>query len=250
VVKITLEARLNKDGNLGSLENEVDKSSLLSGGKKSIGIIDEEIGEIVNYIILNKGPDSKGRAHPTKKIVRYSILEQALEIIHGLYPEFDHIKAYHFKDVNRIWHGKQGAKNAKEAMGEVISALMERHDWSISELIQNISFRYFKDHVIVKKRGIEIKCNVQCAMKIVHEDSPSAVVLDWIKNNEDEDIRKNYGHIKVWYFGTVPLGTWRDEKGRKNAIEMLHEFIPVLMEKYFLNPFGPYKFMGFFLYTP
>ncbi len=69
--------------------------SKVSAATRKLLLKEQFISEIAQHILLHKGPDDKGRAHPSAKRIRVNVLELALEQARGQGLQED-FRPYHF----------------------------------------------------------------------------------------------------------------------------------------------------------
>ena len=195
----------------------------------------ETVDEIVEFIIEHEGPDLDRMAHPVKKRVQYIDLDAALREIHGAGLLHD-LRAYHFKSVIDIWTEDEvrGHHLAREMIGLLIARLQQRYS-SLMGIIKNINSNDFYDEQFEfrNKDGV-IGYNLGSMLQSVkdYRNSSSAAVIDWIKYNPNEEIRREYTGIRPWHFGHTARGTWQGEEGKKNGRELTGQLIARLQQKY------------------
>ncbi|MBI2130024.1 hypothetical protein HYU07_07400, partial [Candidatus Woesearchaeota archaeon] len=157
------------------------------------------VDEIVDFILEHEGPDLDRRARPEKKQVRYVDLDEALNMIHkeGLLPD---LRTYHFNHVLGIWITDKSNSNplGRELTGQLIESLKQRYG-SLIEVVKNIKQDdFYKEQFEFKNKNGVIRYSLWSMLTCVYAASPSAAVVDWIKNNPDEEIRKEYAGIRPW----------------------------------------------------
>ncbi|MDO8741365.1 MAG: hypothetical protein Q7J54_07400 [Candidatus Woesearchaeota archaeon] len=193
----------------------------------------ETVDEIVDFILIHEGPDLDRRAHHKKKRVRYADLDAALSRIHqeGLLLD---LKDYHFNYILNIWSAdrRNGNPLGREMTGLLIERLKRRYG-SLIEVIKNIKKDDFhnEEFEFKNKDGV-VKYNPIQMLQYVYANSPSTAVTDWLQNNPDEEVRKEYAGIKPWHFARVPLNTWKGEEGKKNGRELTGQLIERLKRRY------------------
>ncbi|MBT7497433.1 hypothetical protein HN662_03840, partial [Candidatus Woesearchaeota archaeon] len=147
--------------------------------------------------------------------------------------EYAGIKPWHFGRVpNGTWEGEKGKQNAREATGQLIAKLQQRHG-TLLEVIQHITSDHFKNEQLefTNKDGT-LQYNLASMAHHVYQGSPSAAVIDWITHNPNAEIRTEYAGIKPWHFGMAPLGTWKGKQGKQNARQLTGQLIAKLQQRH------------------
>jgi len=191
---------------------------------------DSKVAEIIDYISLNDGPDSKGRAHPKKKVY-YSELDKALKTIYDTRPDLRFLEVYYFRRVGGIWQGEGGKQRAREVIGRFIGALKEKNNWNLTDVIQYISYENINLPITPNNFKGDQQITAMRAVYDLYNNSISKAILDWVKHNPDKKIREGYAHIKPWHFKRTPQGIWQGERGKGNTRRLLDDIIPILMQR-------------------
>ncbi|MBT3304155.1 hypothetical protein HN387_02615 [Candidatus Woesearchaeota archaeon] len=147
--------------------------------------------------------------------------------------EYAGIKPWHFGRVpNGTWEGEKGKQNAREATGQLIAKLQQRHG-TLLEVIQHITSDHFKNEQLefTNKDGT-LQYNLASMAHHVYQGSPSAAVIDWITHNPNAEIRTEYAGIKPWHFGMAPLGTWKGKQGKQNAREATELLMARMLQRH------------------
>jgi len=193
---------------------------------------EKTLDEVVEYIVSNKGPDSERKAHHKFKKIQYSVLEQALQFVYESHPELSYIKPHHFKRIEGIWLGEKGKRNAREMLDEVIPILMQKYNWTLTDLLENIESKHFREQLTIHIPNYGEITYSAIIMLGVYDNTISTAILDWIKHNKDKSIREGYFHIKPYHFSKSPQGTWLGEKGKENVLQVTGEIIQNLRGRY------------------
>ena len=145
--------------------------------------------------------------------------------------KFKDLKPYHFSDGQKhIWTKKDGTKNyelARQAIGELIAKLKEKHRWSDEQVIENINLKHFQNE------PIRYNATLSGMIAIVYDDSPSRAVIDFYRNHPDEEVRKQFSDLKEYHFPKAQRHTWNKKDGTKNyelARQATTELLDVLKE--------------------
>ena len=181
----------------------------------------ETIEEIIQFIRQNQGPDLEGSAHNEIRQIEYLDLRDALDVLHER-GEVLGVKAYHFLSVQGIWKGEDGEGLARGAFGEFV-AHTQRKGWTIDEMIEKGDKYLFDDEIPIP--GSSVTYSIKNAVAQKYKNSFALAMLDFLRNNSDEEIRKRYQHIRPWHLGTAPAGTWKGKEGKANARAAFGEFV-------------------------
>ncbi|MBI2129817.1 hypothetical protein HYU07_06290, partial [Candidatus Woesearchaeota archaeon] len=143
------------------------------------------------------------------------------------------IRPWHFARVpTGTWKDEEGKQNGRELTRQLIEKLKQRYG-SLIEVIRNIKYEDFHNEQFeFKNKDGVITYNLLSMLTLVYTGSPSAAVIDWIKNNSNEEIRRKYAGIRPWHFARVPLDTWKDEESKKNSRELTGQLIERLKQRY------------------
>jgi hypothetical protein len=147
--------------------------------------------------------------------------------------EYTGIRPWHFGHTARgTWQGEEGKKNGRELTGQLIARLQQKYS-SLIEVIKNVKKDdFYKEKFEFRNKKGLIEYNLGTMLERVHGSSPSAAVIDWIKYNPNEEIRREYTGIRPWHFGHTARGTWQGEEGKKNGRELTGQLIARLQQRY------------------
>ena len=190
------------------------------------------IDEIIEFILVNDGPDLERRAHPKMQVVRYDDLEFALSEIHrrGI---LLNLRPFHFKNVRNIWthDGERNYVLAREMTGLLMEELLERYGNYI-EIIKKISFHQFHEYELAyNKRHSTIRFNLGPMLHLVYETSPSAAVIDFFKHHPNSEVKEEFKELKPCHFPMTPPGYWKSPEGQKDARQLIGQGLTEIFER-------------------
>ncbi|MBS3128443.1 hypothetical protein J4410_04830 [Candidatus Woesearchaeota archaeon] len=142
------------------------------------------------------------------------------------------VKPWHFQRAKQgCWQGEQGKTNARAFVGELIRTLQERYHWNLSECLQRVSDEHFEKEPL--PLHLPEKTIYYTASTLLNSirGSFKDLILDWIKHNPDDNIRKEYAFWKPWYFSKAQKESWQGEQGKQNAREVIGKVVEHLREK-------------------
>lgn len=179
----------------------------------------------VNSIIAAGGPNGA-----LKKSYMYDFLEDILDAIHTR-GELPDLRAYHFKKVWGIWRlgKKRNYRLAREATGELLDTLMQKHGWNYEQVIENIRKVHFD------KEKIKYGAKLQGMLYHVYDGSPSKAVMDYLKHQKDQEIRRKFRDLRPYHFGKCQQNLWIGKDGTKNyklARQGMAEFHRVFKKRF------------------
>jgi hypothetical protein len=186
---------------------------------------------VAKFILEHEGPDANRMGHPVRQGFQYDTLMSALRIVRRERPDINP-KPYHFKGIRGLWQNIHGQQYAREVTGDLLEVLAEKKGWDLADVIMNIGKREFQSEKInVDYPDGRISFTALSPLAIVYRDSPSAAVLDWLRNNSDTTIREGYSYIKPWHFANVPNETWSDSSAMENGRKITSEVIKSLLKR-------------------
>ena len=124
--------------------------------------------------------------------------------------EYAGIKPWHFGMAPLgTWKGKQGKQNARQLTGQLIQKLHKIYG-TLTDIITHVTAEDFhKERLAFQNRDGVITHTIESAFCEVYRSSPSAAILDWIKQ-QPERVRAQYSFVKPIHF----VGTARTRARR------------------------------------
>ncbi len=163
---------------------------------------------MVEYILVHRGPDGEGRAHPKNKRPRLELLEEALTLARerGLAAD---VRPYHFKSVPGIW--QQGSYAHEVVAKRIARLLRDKYGGSLVRLITEGNQDELRGQLddVIENRAVSVGV---AAAANRFANSPATMVrvyLQWAGTDENK-LKERFANLRPWHFAVVSRGTFDD----------------------------------------
>ncbi len=137
--------------------------------------------------------------------------------------EFQGLKPYHFGMTPiGYWKSPDGQKEARAIIGQTLNPILEECGGNWIEVVKRIRDDYFNGkEVYFENKFGRIAINVQSVIACAYDGgSHVKSILDFLENNDDIDLRKEFAGLRPYHFVHSTHGIWDGKDNNPYAIEL------------------------------